>query len=113
MLDLTTPIDRIRSVLGDVGTTSLHPDGLAYYTQLLAVSADEATACRAAAAGLAAFLQQKPIQLGGGGKSLAFDPNRVAKLQMIANGVTPYPFDEDGNPIMVSQGGSTTIEVVW
>lgn len=112
-LDFTTPRDRIRHAVGDVGETPLHPDGLDYYTALLAISPDEVTAWREAARGLAMYLLEKPIQLGSSGKSLAYDVARVGRLLAIANGTTPYPFDDSGNPIAPAQGGYAPVEVIW
>ena len=110
MLDLTTAVGRIRSALGDAGTPSLHPDGDAWYAALLAlVAGDEVAAWRAAAAGLALYLQQQAASATTGGRSIAYDPARISRLLSIAAGAVPWPYAAP------TGGGSTflPLEVTW
>jgi hypothetical protein len=113
-LNLATARDRIRHALGDVTDAApIHPDGLAFYTALLAVCPDEVTAWREGARGLAMYLQHEVISLGSSGDSLGWDTARVGRLLAIAAGGVPYPFDEAGAPVAPASGGSADLEVVW
>lgn len=110
-LDLTTPIGRIRSALGDASDPSLHPDGDAWYAAILAlVGGDEPTAWRIAAQGLAMYLQSQAINAATGGRSVAYDQRRVDRLLAIGAGNEDWPYTSDGATL---RSTFVPLEAVW
>lgn len=88
--DLLTAIGRIRFAVGDLGETSLLPDGETQIADLLTFyGGAEATTYLAVASALLIYLEHDPTTLKAGDDSVTYTR---ARLKAIAEGRVPYPF---------------------